>query len=39
VDLGPPPAGHRYVRVGLDILMIAIGTGMIVDAIQDLGGY
>lgn len=39
VDLGPPPVGHRYVRVGMDILLIAVGTGMIVDAIQDLGGY
>lgn len=38
VQLGRPPAGHRYVRVAGDILMIAIGTGMVVDAIQDLGG-
>lgn len=37
VSLGPPPAGHRYVRVAADILMIAVGTGMVVDAIQDLG--
>ena len=35
--LPPPPAGHRYVRVAADILLIAIGTGMVVDAIQDLG--
>ena len=35
--LGPPPAGHRYVRVAADILLIAVGTGMVVDAIQDLG--
>lgn len=35
-QLGPPPAGHRYVRVASDILMIAVGTGMIVDAIDDL---
>jgi Ni/Co efflux regulator RcnB len=35
--LGPPPAGHRYVRVAADILLIAIGTGMVVDAIEDLG--
>ena len=34
---GPPPSGHRYVRVASDILLIAIGTGMVVDAIQDLG--
>lgn len=38
VDLGPPPPRHRYVRVASDILLIAIGTGMVVDAIQDLGG-
>ncbi|SHO51943.1 RcnB family protein [Desulfopila aestuarii] len=35
-QLGPPPAGHRYVRVASDILMIAVGTGLIVDAVQDL---
>lgn len=38
VQLGPPPHGHRYVRVASDILLIAIGTGMIVDAIADLSG-
>jgi Ni/Co efflux regulator RcnB len=37
VQLGPPPPHHRYVRVGADILMIAIGTGLVVDAIVDLG--
>ena len=37
VQLGAPPAGHKYVRVASDILLIAIGTGMVVDAIQDLG--
>jgi len=37
VKIGPPPAGHRYVRVATDILLIAIGTGMVVDAIEDLG--
>jgi len=36
VQLGRPPEGHRYVRVASDILLIAVGTGMIVDAIQDL---
>jgi Ni/Co efflux regulator RcnB len=36
VELGYPPAGHRYVRVAADILMIAVGTGMVVDAIEDL---
>lgn len=37
VQLGRPPAGHRYVRVAADILLLAVGTGMVVDAIQDLG--
>ncbi len=37
VQLGQPRAGHRYVRVAIDILLIAIGTGIVVDAIQDLG--
>lgn len=37
VRLPVPPAGHEYVRVAGDILMIAIGTSMVVDAIQDIG--
>lgn len=37
VQLGPPPSGHRYVRVASDILLIAIGTGMVMDGIADLG--
>lgn len=37
VKLGTPPEGHRYVRVASDILLIAIGTSMVVDAIEDLG--
>lgn len=37
VKIGRPPSGHRYVRVATDILLIAIGTGMVVDAIEDLG--
>lgn len=37
VQLSPPPAGYRYVRVANDILLIALGTGMVMDAIQDLG--
>ena len=36
VQLGRPPEGHRYIRVASDILLMAVGTGMIVDAIQDL---
>ncbi|MGR9043972.1 MAG: hypothetical protein ACU83N_01675 [Gammaproteobacteria bacterium] len=38
LSLGPAPAGYRYVRVASDILMIAVGTGMVMDAIMDLGG-
>ena len=37
VQLGAPPTGHRYVRVATDILLIAIGTGMVIDAMEDLG--
>lgn len=37
VRLTVPPPGYRYVRVANDILMIAIGSGLVVDAIQDLG--
>lgn len=38
-NFGPPPPGYRFVRVASDILMIAIGSGMVVDAINDLGRY
>ena len=37
VRLGSPPSGHKYVRVASDILLIAVGTSMVVDAISDLG--
>lgn len=30
------PVGSRYVRVGADILLIAVGTGMVLDAVEDL---
>lgn len=30
------PAGARYVRVAADILLIATGTGMVLDAVEDL---
>lgn len=36
VRLGVPPSGYRYVRVAADILLIAVGTNMVVDAIEDL---
>lgn len=34
--LGVPPSGYKYVRVANDMLLIAIGTSMVVDAIEDL---
>lgn len=39
VRLGTPPAGYKYVRVAADILLIAVGTAMVVDAIEDLGNF
>ena len=36
VRLGTPPAGHEFVRVAGDILLIAVGTAMVIDAIEDL---
>ena len=38
MQLGPPQTGYRYARVDSDILLIAIGTGLVVDAILDLSG-
>lgn len=35
----PPPPQHRYVRVASDILLIAVGTSMVVDAIEDIGRF
>lgn len=35
----PPPRGHRYVRVGSDILLLSIGSGIVVDAMINIGGY
>ena len=37
VQIGVPPSGYKYVRVAGDILMVAVGTSMVVDAIEDLG--
>ncbi|ATG91423.1 hypothetical protein [Methylomonas koyamae] len=34
--IGPLPTGYRLARVASDILMIAIGSGMVIDAITDL---
>lgn len=37
VRLPPPPPNHRYVRVAADILLIAVGSQMVIDAIEDIG--
>ena len=37
IKIGAPPAGYKYVRVASDILMIAVGTRMVADAITNLG--
>lgn len=36
LHLRPPPSGHRYVQVASDILLLAVGTSMVVDAIENL---
>lgn len=36
IHLGPPPSGYRYVRVATDILLIAVGTGIVMDALENL---
>lgn len=36
VKIGLPPKGYKYVRVANDVLLIAIGSMMVIDAIQDL---
>lgn len=35
-QIGLPPAGYKYVRVANDILLVALGTMVVVDAIEDL---
>jgi Ni/Co efflux regulator RcnB len=37
IRLPVPPSGHRYVRVASDILLIAVGSSMVIDAIEDIG--
>lgn len=34
--LPPAPANHRYVQIAGDVLLIATGTGLVVDAIEDI---
>ena len=35
IRLGLPPAGHHYVRVGADILLLTQGTSEVVDAMEN----
>ncbi|MDR1853992.1 MAG: RcnB family protein [Azoarcus sp.] len=35
-QLPPPPSGHRYVRVANDILLLAVGTNIVIDALQGI---
>lgn len=37
IRMGAPPAGYQYVRVASDILLIAVGTRIVADAVIDLG--
>jgi Ni/Co efflux regulator RcnB len=34
--LPPPPSRHRYVQVAEDILLIAEGSSMVIDAVEDI---
>lgn len=34
--LPPPPPRHRYVQISGDVLLIAVGTSMVVDAMEDI---
>jgi hypothetical protein len=36
VRLGPPPSGFRYVIVDGDLVKLAVGTALVVDAIEGL---
>lgn len=36
VRIGPPPQGYRYGMVDGDIVKLAVGTALVVDAIQGL---
>ena len=36
IRIGIAPPGYKYLRVANDILLIAIGSQMVIDAVQDL---
>jgi Ni/Co efflux regulator RcnB len=35
-QLAPPPYGHRWVRVDNDVLLVALTTGLVADAVYGL---
>ncbi|WP_434951428.1 hypothetical protein ACRWQL_18070 [Shewanella sp. HL-SH4] len=37
-QLGRTPEGQKIVRIGTDLLLISVGTGMVIDALEDLNG-
>lgn len=34
--LPPPPPQHRYVQIAGDVLLIAVGSSMVIDAVEDI---
>jgi Ni/Co efflux regulator RcnB len=36
IRLPAPPQNHRYVQIAGDILLIAIGSSMVIDAVEDI---
>ena len=38
IVLGPPPHGYRYGWIDGDVVKLAVGTALVVDAIQGLAG-
>lgn len=36
IKVGPPPAGHEWVRVAGDIVLVAVGTAMVIKGIEGL---
>jgi hypothetical protein len=35
--LAPPPVGYDYIRIAEDVLLMATGSRMIIDAVRDIG--
>lgn len=36
IKVGPPPAGHEWVRVAGDIVLVAVGTALVIKGIEGL---